>query len=94
MQLLGGRWRLLIVYFLVDGPRRFNELRRLMPGISQRMLTLDLRALEEANLVQRTVYATVPIKVEYALTEDGKRLNKVVTVVQEFGLWLQGRDAA
>jgi DNA-binding HxlR family transcriptional regulator len=94
MQLLGGRWRLLIVYFLVDGPRRFNELRRLMPGISQRMLTLDLRALEEANLVQRTVYPTVPVKVEYALTDDGERLNKVVTVVQEFGLWLKARDAA
>ncbi|MDR7147671.1 helix-turn-helix domain-containing protein [Rhizobium sp. BE258] len=94
MQLLGGRWRLLIVYFLVDGPRRFNELRRLMPGISQRMLTLDLRALEEASLVQRTVYPTVPVKVEYALTDDGKRLNKVVSVVQEFGLWLKARDAA
>ncbi|WP_421362450.1 winged helix-turn-helix transcriptional regulator [Agrobacterium rosae] len=94
MHLLGGRWRLLIVSFLVDGPKRFNELRRLVPGISQRMLTLDLRALEEANLVQRTVYPTVPVKVEYALTEDGKRLDKVVSVVQEFGLWLKARDAA
>lgn len=65
-----------------------------MPGISQRMLTLDLRALEEAALVARTVYPTVPIKVEYALTDDGRRLNKVVAVVQEFGLWLKERDAA
>jgi DNA-binding HxlR family transcriptional regulator len=94
MQLLGGRWRLLIVSYLVDGPQRFNALRRLMPGISQRMLTLDLRALEEANLVVRTVYPTIPVMVEYALTEDGKRLDKVVSVVQDFGLWLRAREAA
>jgi DNA-binding HxlR family transcriptional regulator len=92
MHLLGGRWRLLIVSYLVDGPKRFNELRRLVPGISQRMLTLDLRALEESALVQRTVFPTIPIKVEYALTEDGKRLEKVVSVIQEFGLWLKARD--
>ena len=89
MHLLGGRWRLLIVSYLVDGPKRFNELRRLIPGISQRMLTLDLRTLEEAAMVQRTVYPTVPVKVEYALTEDGKRLENVVSVVKEFGLWLK-----
>lgn len=94
MHLLGGRWRLLIASFLVDGPKRFNELRRLMPAISQRMLTLDLRALEDAGLIARTVYPTVPVKVEYALTEEGQRLNKVVAVVQEFGLWLKARDAA
>lgn len=93
MQLLGGRWRLLIISYLVDGPKRFNELRRQVPGISQRMLTLDLRALEDARLVQRTVYPSVPVKVEYSLTEDGKRLEKVVGVVQEFGLWLRARDA-
>ncbi|NLS20805.1 helix-turn-helix transcriptional regulator [Rhizobium sp. P40RR-XXII] len=93
MHLLGGRWRLLIVSYLVDGPKRFNELRRLMPGISQRMLTLDLRALEEAGLIRRTVYPTVPVKVEYSLTKDGTRLEKVVAVVKEFGLWLKDRDA-
>lgn len=92
MHLLGGRWRLLIVSYLVEGPRRFNELRRLMPRISQRMLTLDLRALEDASLVKRTVYASVPIKVEYSLTPDGRRLDKVVGVVQEFGLWLKARE--
>lgn len=92
MRLLGGRWRLLLVSYLLDGSKRFNELRRLMPGISQRMLTLDLRALEEANLVARTVYPTVPVKVEYSLTEDGRRLQAVVAVVKEFGLWLKARD--
>ena len=93
MHLLGGRWRLLLVSYLVNGPKRFSELRRDVPGISQRMLTLDLRALEEAGLVRRKVYPTVPLKVEYALTEDGKKLKKVVAVVQEFGLWLKQRKA-
>ena len=93
MQLLGGRWRLLIASYLVDGPKRFNELRRLVPGISQRMLTLDLRALEEAKIVSRTVHPTIPIKVEYALTQDGQRLSKVLAVVEEFGKWLKARDA-
>ena len=94
MHLLGGRWRLLIASYLVDGPKRFNELRRLVPGISQRMLTLDLRALEEAKIVSRTVHPTIPVKVEYALTQDGQKLNKVISVVEEFGQWLKARDAA
>ncbi len=89
MRLLGGRWRLLLVSYLVDGPKRFNELRRDVPGISQRMLTLDLRALEDAGLVKRTVYPTSPIKVEYQLTEDGDRLRPVVEVMKEFGMWLK-----
>jgi len=93
MRLLGGRWRLLLVSYLLDGPKRFNELRRDVPAISQRMLTLDLRALEEAGLIQRTVYPTVPVKVEYALTEDGRRLEPVVAVMKEFGLWVKARAA-
>jgi len=94
MHLLGGRWRLLLVSYLIDRPKRFNELRRDLPGISQRMLTLDLRALESAGLISRTVYPTTPVKVKYALTEDGMRLKAVVSVVQEFGLWLKRRDTA
>ncbi|GAA0903646.1 helix-turn-helix domain-containing protein [Rothia nasimurium] len=93
MRLLGGRWRLLIVSFLLDGPRRFNELRRMLPGISQRMLTLDLRALEEAGLISRTVFATVPARVDYQLTEDGLRLLPVVDAMKGFGMWLKQRNA-
>lgn len=89
MHLRGGRWRLLLVSFLIDGPKRFNELRRVLPGLSQRMLTLDLRALETAGLVSRTVYPSMPVRVEYALTEDGLRLETVVAAVQDFGLWLK-----
>ncbi|MGC6387009.1 winged helix-turn-helix transcriptional regulator [Ewingella sp. S1.OA.A_B6] len=92
MNLLGGRWKLLIVSYLLEKPKRFNALRRDIPGISQRMLTLDLRDLESAGLVNRTVYAEVPVKVVYRLTEDGFRLEKVVSVVKEFGLWLKAKE--
>ncbi len=61
---------------------------------SQRSLTLDLRALEEAGLVKRTVYPTAPIKVEYELTQDGERLKPVVGVMKEFGLWVKGKAPA
>jgi DNA-binding HxlR family transcriptional regulator len=91
MRLLGGRWRLLLVSYLLDGPKRFNDLRRDVPGISQRMLTLDLRALEQVGLIQRTVFAEVPVKVEYQLTESGQRLRPVVEVMRDFGLWLKSR---
>lgn len=93
MRLLGGRWRLLLVSYLLDGPKRFSDLRRDMPGISQRMLTLDLRALEDAGFVRRTVYPEVPVRVEYDLSTDGDRLRPVVEVMREFGLWLKARDA-
>ena len=91
MRLLGGRWRLLLVSYLLEGPKRFNDLRRDVPGISQRMLTLDLRALEQVGLVKRTVFAEVPVKVEYQLTEDGQRLRPIVEVMRDFGLWLKNR---
>lgn len=91
MRLLGGRWRLLIASYLLDGPKRFNALRKLMPTISQRMLTLDLKALQEAGLVKRTAFPTVPVTVEYELTEDGARLAPVVDVMREFGLWAKDR---
>ncbi len=94
IHLIGGRWRMLLVSFLLAGPRRFNQLRRDVPHISQRMLTLELRALEEAGLVSRTVYPEVPVRVEYSLTPDGQRLEKVVEVLKEFGLWLKSRQAA
>lgn len=94
MRLIGGRWRMLLVFFLLDGPKRFNELRRAIPDISQRMLTLDLRALEEAGMVLRTVYPEVPVKVEYRLTDEGQRLRMLVEVLQEFGLWLKQRPTS
>ncbi|MBD9505085.1 winged helix-turn-helix transcriptional regulator [Pseudomonas sp. BGr12] len=91
MRVIGGRWRLLLVSYLLDGSKRFNELRRDMPEISQRVLTAELRALEEAGLVTRTVYPEVPPRVEYCLSDDGDRLRPVVEVIKTFGLWLKAR---
>ncbi|MGN5754181.1 winged helix-turn-helix transcriptional regulator [Acinetobacter calcoaceticus] len=91
MTVLGGRWRMLIISFLIERPMRFNELRRAIPNISQRMLTLELRFLEEEGFINREVFAEVPVKVEYSLTEDGKKLNSLVDVLKEVGTWLKVR---
>jgi DNA-binding HxlR family transcriptional regulator len=85
IRLLGGRWRIVLIYHLLDGKRRFSELRRAMPGISQRMLTLDLRALENAGIVQRTIYPEIPPRVEYDLTAEGERLRALVDLLGEVG---------
>lgn len=85
IRLLGGRWRIVLIYHLLDGKRRFSELRRAMPGISQRMLTLDLRALEKAGIVQRTIYPEVPPRVEYDLTAEGQRLRELVDLLGDVG---------
>lgn len=91
MRVIGGRWRLLLVSYLLDGSKRFNELRRHMPEISQRVLTAELRALEEAGLIVRTVHPEVPPRVEYCLSVDGERLRPVVDAVKTLGLWLKAR---
>ena len=89
MRVLGGRWRIVLVYYLLEGTKRFSDLRRAMPGISQRMLTLDLRALEQAGLVSRTIYPQVPPRVEYQLTGEGRRLRSLVNVLGRWGERLQ-----
>ena len=71
---VGDKWSVMIVVLLGEGPRRFNELRRTVDGISQRMLTLTLRGLERDGLVTRTVTPTIPPRVDYALTELGHSL--------------------
>ncbi len=91
MRVLGGRWRIVLVYYLLEGTKRFSDLRRAIPGISQRMLTLDLRALEGAGLVSRTLYPEVPPRVEYQLTTDGRRLRSLVNVLGKWGERLQTR---
>ncbi|WP_440206123.1 winged helix-turn-helix transcriptional regulator [Acinetobacter oleivorans] len=91
MTVLGGRWRMLIISFLIERPMRFNELRRAIPNISQRMLTLELRFLEEEGFINREVFAEVPVKVEYSLTEDGRKLNGLVEILKEVGSWLKVR---
>ncbi|HEY2706949.1 MAG TPA: helix-turn-helix domain-containing protein [Caulobacteraceae bacterium] len=71
---VGDKWTVLIVRLLGDGPKRFNEIKRMVGGISQRMLTLTLRGLERDGLVTRTVFPTVPPRVDYELTELGRSL--------------------
>jgi DNA-binding HxlR family transcriptional regulator len=81
---VGDKWSVLVVSSLGDGPMRFNELRRALGSISQRMLTLTVRALERDGLVTRTVYPTIPPRVEYELTELGRSL---LVPVKSLGDW-------
>lgn len=81
---IGDKWSVLIIMLLGEGPRRFNELRRSVDGISQRMLTLTLRGLERDGLVDRTVYPTIPPRVEYRLTGLGRSLREPVTALGEW----------
>jgi DNA-binding HxlR family transcriptional regulator len=78
---VGDKWSVFVVALLGEGPRRFSELRRAIEGISQRMLTLTLRGLERDGLVTRTVYATIPPRVDYALTPLGQTLLVPVQVL-------------
>ncbi|MDX6807647.1 helix-turn-helix domain-containing protein [Terrihabitans sp. PJ23] len=81
---IGDKWSVLIVMLLSTGPRRFSELKRAIGGISQRMLTLSLRGLERDGLVKRTVFPTVPPRVDYELTDLGRSLCEPV---QAIGTW-------
>src|ERR1700742_2608199 len=71
---VGDKWSVFVIMMLGDGPKRFNELKRMIGGISQRMLTLTLRGLERDGLVTRTVFPTIPPRVDYELTELGRTL--------------------
>ena len=81
---IGDKWSVLIIMLLGSGPKRFNEMRRLVHGISQRMLTLTLRGLERDGLVTRTVYPTVPPRVDYELTKLGHTLRGPLVAVAEW----------
>lgn len=85
LHVLGGKWNILILYSLINGTKRFNELRRLMPDITQRMLTNQLRELEKLKIVDRKVYAQVPPKVEYSLTEIGETLKPILCELAKWG---------
>jgi DNA-binding HxlR family transcriptional regulator len=81
---VGDKWTVLVVWTLGGGPQRFNELRKALGSISQRMLTLTLRALERDGLVTRTAFPTIPPRVDYELTKLGRSL---LDPVSELGLW-------
>lgn len=85
LEVIGGKWKGLIVFYLLGRTKRFNELRRLLPGVTQRMLTRQLRELEADRIIQRTVYDEVPPRVEYSLTEFGKTLETIIRMLQKWG---------
>ncbi len=82
--ILGGRWRLILVHRLLNGPKRFGDLQK-ESGISRRILTANLRALEEVGLVVRTAYAEVPPRVEYGLTPEGMELQPLIECLSSWG---------
>lgn len=86
LEVIGGKWKAVILFHLLGGTKRFNELRRLLPNVTQRMLTRQLRELEADKIVERTVYPEVPPKVEYSLSEFGKTLEPILRMLQKWGM--------
>ena len=91
VQLIGSKWKLLILRNLLARPWRFNELKKNLEGISQKVLTDSLRALEEDGIVIRTVYPEVPPRVEYALSELGDSMRPIISAMEQWGLEYQAR---
>ena len=94
MTLISNRWKVLILWDLLGGVKRFGELKKLLGGVSQKVLTANLRQMEEAGLLTRTVYAEVPPRVEYALTETGRSLRPVLEAMLEWGTRYKAGTAA
>ena len=82
---IGGKWKILIIYNILEGTKRFGQLKRLIPVITQKMLTQQLRELEADGIIDRKVYPEVPPKVEYSITNRGKKLESVFTLLCEWG---------
>jgi DNA-binding HxlR family transcriptional regulator len=82
---IDGKWKGAIIFHLMGGTKRFSELKRLLEGVTQRVLTLELRQLEESGIVQRRVYAQVPPRVEYSLSELGRTLEPIIQIKQTWG---------
>lgn len=85
ISLIDGKWKCVIMFHLLDGTRRFNEIRRHVPGATQRTLTNQLRELETDGLIVRKVYAQVPPKVEYSISDLGRTLSPILTALRDWG---------
>ena len=84
MELVGGKWKTIVLWYLRKDKKRFSELRKLIPGITEKMLSMQLRQLEQDGFVSRTVYPEVPLRVEYALTPHGRTL---LPLLEEIAAW-------
>jgi DNA-binding HxlR family transcriptional regulator len=84
MHFFGGKWKTVLLWYLRKNTLRFGELKKHVPGITEKMLSLQLKELEKDGIVQRTVYAEVPPRVEYSLTEEGQTL---LPVLEELAAW-------
>lgn len=82
LDIIGGKWKSIILFRVLEETRRFNEMRRLLPAITQRMLTTQLRELERDGLIARTIYPEIPPKVEYSITAFGKTLEPVLLALK------------
>jgi DNA-binding HxlR family transcriptional regulator len=86
MDFVGGKWKMVILYYLRNGKKRYNELRKLMPMVTERTLSLQLKQLEDDGLINRTVFTTKPpLKVEYSLTKFGETLVPLLHAVADWG---------
>ena len=85
LALMGDKWKILIIRDLLSGTKRFGELRKSLTGVSQKVLTQHLRIMEESGLINRKVFAEVPPRVEYSLTEVGRSLKMILDVMWQWG---------
>ncbi|WP_405203623.1 winged helix-turn-helix transcriptional regulator [Dokdonia sp. LLG6352-1] len=86
MGVIGGKWKTVIIYHLIEGPLRYNELRKQMPSVTERTLSLQLKTLESDGIIDRKVYTTKPpLKVEYMLTNLGKSLIPLINAIADWG---------
>jgi DNA-binding HxlR family transcriptional regulator len=92
MRQIGGTWKMPVLWRLRKGMMRYTEIKKTIPCITHKVLTTQLRELEDAGLLTRTAYATVPPKVEYELTDKGHRAIEIISVIRDYGLELM-RDA-
>ena len=91
MNIIGGKWKPIILWFLKDGPVRFSGIQKKIPGITQMMLTKQLRELVADGMIERTVYPEVPPRVEYSITDDGRSVFPVLIALNEWGNEYQKR---
>jgi DNA-binding HxlR family transcriptional regulator len=85
VDVIGGRWKPLILHYLLDGPKRFSKLQREIPVITAQMLTVQLRQLENDGIIARKVYAEMPVRVEYAFTSYGRTLSTLLEDMRKWG---------